>query len=278
MNKLKLGDYNLLTVVKAVDFGLYLDGGAAGEILLPTRYTPKDAKIGDTLNVFIYLDQDERPIATTETPFVKVGEFALLEVAWVNEYGAFLKWGLMKDLFCPFREQKKRMNVGEKHMVYVYIDDESYRIAASAKIEKHLSNEPFPHKVGDKVDVLLWQRTDLGYKVIIENKFSGLIYLNQVFQRLYLGEHKTAYVANIREDNKVDVALQQQGRQQTLDFAETLLTYLKNNNGYCDLYDKSDAEDIYNRFGVSKKVFKKAVGDLYKQRLIVLINNGIKLV
>ena len=141
MKTIKLGEYNLLTVTKLVDFGLYLDGGDAEEILLPARYVPEGTKVGDELNVFIYLDQEERPVATTEKPFVKVGEFALLEVAWVNEYGAFLKWGLMKDLFCPFREQKRHMQIGEKHMVYVYIDEESYRIVASAKIEKHLNSD-----------------------------------------------------------------------------------------------------------------------------------------
>ena len=165
MKTIKLGEYNLLTVTKLVDFGLYLDGGDAEEILLPARYVPEGTKVGDELNVFIYLDQEERPVATTEKPFVKVGEFALLEVAWVNEYGAFLKWGLMKDLFCPFREQKRRMQIGEKHMVYVYIDEESYRIVASAKIEKHLNSDTSHLQPAQEVDLLLWQRTDLGYKV-----------------------------------------------------------------------------------------------------------------
>ena len=277
MKTIKLGEYNLLTVTKLVDFGLYLDGGDAEEILLPARYVPEGTKVGDELNVFIYLDQEERPVATTEKPFVKVGEFALLEVAWVNEYGAFLKWGLMKDLFCPFREQKRRMQIGEKHMVYVYIDEESYRIVASAKIEKHLNSDTSHLQPAQEVDLLLWQRTDLGYKVIVNNEYQGLIFLNQVFQRVYLGEHIKGYIANIRQDGKLDISLQLQGRQQTLDFADELLQYLKDHKGHCDLWDKSDAEDIYQCFSVSKKVFKKAVGNLYKKRLISISPQGLDL-
>ena len=278
MDRIKLGEYNSLEITKEVDFGLYLDGGNAGEILLPSRYVPQDAKVGDTLNVFIYLDQEERPVATTEQPFVKVGEFALLEVAWVNEFGAFLKWGLMKDLFCPFREQKRRMQMGEKHIVYVYIDPESYRIVASAKVEKHLQNEQPPYHIGDEVNLLVWQRTDLGYKVIIDNAFAGLAYQSQVFQTVHLGERRKGYIANIRTDGKIDVAFQPLGRKQTLDFSEVLLQYLKAHNGHCDLWDKSDAEDIYRRFEVSKKVFKKATGDLYKRRLITISPEGLQLV
>jgi len=158
--KIKLGDYNRLRIVKKVDFGLYLDGGDEGEILLPSRYVPEDAGIGDELDVFIYLDQDERLIATTETPLAKVGDFAYLEVKWVNEYGAFLGWGLMKDIFCPFREQKKRMVLGNSYIVHIHIDEESYRIVASAKIERYL-NEDHPHyKHGDEVDLLIWQKTE----------------------------------------------------------------------------------------------------------------------
>lgn len=172
MNRIKLGDYNKLTIVKSVDFGLYLDGGDEGEILLPTRYVPKGAKTGDEIDVFIYLDQDERLIATTQQPLAKVGEFAHLEVAWVNEYGAFLNWGLMKDLFCPFREQKKRMVTGSSYIVYVTVDEDSYRLMATAKVDRYLDNERPLYRHNDEVDLLVWQKTELGFKVIVDNKFS----------------------------------------------------------------------------------------------------------
>ena len=159
MEKIQLGAYNLLKIVKEVDFGLYLDGGDEGEILLPKRYVPKDYKIGDELDVFLYLDQDERLVATTEHPLAKPGDFAYLECSWVNEYGAFLNWGLMKDLFCPFREQKRRMEIGSSYIVYVTIDEESYRIMATAKVEKYLNKEKPTYNAGDEVDIMIWQKT-----------------------------------------------------------------------------------------------------------------------
>lgn len=274
---IKLGDYNTLTVVKSVDFGLYLDGGEEGEILLPTRYVPKGAKIGDGLTVFIYLDQDERPVATTLTPLAKVGDFACLEVAWVNEYGAFLNMGLMKDLFCPFREQKMRMKQGEKYIVYVKIDEDSYRMMATAKVDRYLSDERPPYKHGDEVDILVWQKTDLGFKVIVDNQYQGQLYENQLFRYLHTGDRTKAYIDHIRQDNKIDLTLQPTGRKHTEEFSEILLQYLKDNNGHCDLGDKSPSELIQDRFKVSKKTFKKAIGDLYKQRLITIGEEGIDL-
>ena len=277
-NKIKLGDFNSLRVVKRVDFGIYLDGGEEGEILLPTRYVPEEVSIGDELEVFIYLDQDERLIATTEKPLAKVGDFAYLEVKWVNEYGAFLGWGLMKDLFCPFREQKKRMILGQSYIVHVHIDEESYRIVASAKVERYLSEEHPHYRHGDEVDLLIWQKTDLGFKVIVENKFPGLVYEDQIFKFITTGDKMTAYIDNVRPDGKLDITLQPTGRKLTTDFADTLLAYLQDNNGFCPLGDKSDAEDIKHTFQVSKKTFKKAVGDLYKRRLITISPEGLKLV
>ena len=274
----RLGEFNTLTIVKAVDFGLYLDGGDVGEILLPARYVPKDAKLYDEITVFIYLDQDERLIATTQTPLAKVGDFAYLEVAWVNEYGAFLNFGLMKDLFCPFREQKMRMRQGEKYIVYVKVDEDSYRIMATAKVERYLSDERPPYKHGDEVDILVWQKTDLGFKVIIDNKFQGLVYDNQVYRYLHTGDRMKGYIDHIRQDNKVDITLQPTGRKHTEEFSEILLQYLKDNNGRCDLGDKSPSELIQDRFKVSKKTFKKAVGDLYRQRLITITDEGLTLV
>ncbi len=277
MITVKLGDYNHLPVVKEVDFGVYLDGGDGEEILLPKRYVPHGCKPGDELEVFIYLDQDERLVATTEKPLAKVGDFAYLEVSWVNEYGAFLNWGLMKDLFCPFREQKRRMEIGESYVVHVHVDEDSYRIVASAKVEHYLSDDFPPYHPGDEIDLLIWQKTDLGFKVIIDNSFAGLVYRDQVFKQIRTGERMRGYIAAVRPDGKIDVTLQPTGRQQTTDFAETLLRYLETHQGFCDLGDKSDAEDIKRRFQVSKKVYKKAIGDLYKRRLIVIENDGIYL-
>ena len=278
---LRLGDYNTLRIVKTVDFGLYLDGGEEGEILLPQRYVTKNMHVGDEIEVFLYLDQEERPVATTERPYAKVGEFAYLQVAWVNQFGAFLKWGLMKDLFCPFREQKKRMEQGHSYIVYIKVDEDSYRLMATAKVEKYLSvptiNDLPSLQHGAEVDILVWQKTDLGFKVIINNKFQGLIFENQIFQPLHSGMRLKAYVDHVRQDGKIDIVLQQTGRQHTLDFAEVLLRYLYENDGYCNLGDKSPAELIYDRFQVSKKAFKKAIGDLYRRRLIVIEEEGIRL-
>ena len=183
----------------------------------------------------------------------------------------------MKDVFCPFREQKMRMEKDRSYIVHIHLDEDSYRIVASAKIEHFLSKEAPEYKKGDKVDILVWQKTDLGFKVIIDNKFQGLIYNDQVFRNLHTGDRAKAYISAIRPDGKIDVALQKEGREQTLDFAERLYEYLFKHDGYCPYTDKSAAEDIYAEFNVSKKVFKKAVGDLYKRRLITLAPDGIEL-
>ena len=274
---IELGKFNQLEVVKEVDFGLYLDGGEEGEILLPTRYVPEGCQVGDMLNVFLYLDIDERLIATTLTPLVQVGQFACLEVAWVNQFGAFLTWGLMKDLFVPFSEQKMKMQVGRKYVIHAHLDDESYRIVASAKVERYLSKDIPDYAPGTEVDILIWQKTDLGFKAIIDNKHSGLLYENEIFCTLETGMQMRAFVKQVREDGKVDLILQKPGFEKIDDFSKTLLDYIKEHGGRIHLNDKSPAEDIYDTFGVSKKTFKKGVGDLYKKRLISLQENGITL-
>ncbi|MBQ9093582.1 MAG: GntR family transcriptional regulator [Prevotella sp.] len=274
---LSLGKMNSMTVSRKVDFGLYLDGGPTGDILLPTRYVPKGTKVGDTIDVFIYLDQEERPIATTQKPLAMVGDFAFLNVAWTNEHGAFLDWGLMKDVFCPFREQKMRMEKGKGYIVHIHVDEESYRIMASAKVEKFLATDFPKYEKNTEVKLLVWQKTDLGFKVIVDNKYQGLIYDNQIFRELHTGDRLKGFVSAVRPDGKLDIALQKQGREQTLDFSERLHEYLFYHDGYCPFTDKSPAEDIYNEFHVSKKVFKRAVGDLYKQHLISLAPDGIEL-
>ena len=274
---IELGKFNQLEVVKEVDFGLYLDGGDEGEILLPTRYVPEDCKVGVMLNVFLYLDIDERLIATTLTPLVQVGQIACLEVSWVNQFGAFLNWGLMKDLFVPFSEQKMKMQVGRSYVVHAHVDEESYRIVASAKVERYLSKDMPDYAPGAEVDILIWQKTDLGFKAIIDNKYSGLLYENEIFRALETGMQMKAFVKQVREDGKVDLILQKPGQGKLEDFAATLLDYIREQGGHITLHDKSPAEEIYDTFGVSKKTFKKAVGDLYKKHLVSLQENGIEL-
>lgn len=272
---IELGKFNTLEVVKEVDFGMYLDGGEEGEILLPQRYVPEDCKPGDKLSVFIYLDNEERLVATTLTPLVQVGQFACLEVAWVNQYGAFLNWGLMKDLFVPFSEQKMKMQVGKKYVIHAHLDDESYRIVASAKVDRYLSKERAAYEPGQEVDILIWQKTDLGFKAIIENQYSGLIYESEIFQPLHTGMTMKAYIKQVREDGKIDLVLQKLGQGKVEDFSDTLLAYIRKSGGKISLNDKSPAEAIYAAFGVSKKTFKKTVGDLYKKHLVLLQEDGI---
>ncbi len=301
MKKILLGQKNRLKAAWKVDFGMYLEGDDEGKILLPARYVPEDLEVGDEIDVFVYLDNEERRVATTLEPKAMVGDFAYLEVAWVNEFGAFLDWGLMKDLFCPFREQKKRMEAGRSYIVHVHLDEESYRIMASAKIEKWLENDKLakgeveisspsgslstvedegrgPLSVGQKVSALIWQKTDLGFKAIIDNKYGALLYDSQLFREIHTGDKVEAYITKIRPDGKIDIALQQNGRQHTEDFAEKLLHYLQYRGGRCRLGDKSSAEEIKEQFGVSKKTYKRAIGDLYKRRLITITDDGIELV
>lgn len=270
----------MLKAAWRVDFGMYLEGkGYDGKILLPERYVPADLEVGDDIEVFLYLDNEERLIATTLEPKAMVGDFAYLECVDINQYGAFLDWGLMKQLFCPFREQKRRMEVGKKYIVHVHIDEDSYRIMASAKVEKWLS-QPAPEmpQQNEEADLLIWQKTELGFKVIINNRYGGLIYDSQIFQHLYTGDHVKGYVTLVRPDGKIDCALQRAGRQHTEDFSERLLTYLKARGGRCWLGDKSSAEDIKSQFGVSKRTYKQAIGNLYKRKLITITENGIELV
>ncbi len=250
-----------------------------GEILLPNGEVQSDATIaiGDEVEVFIYLDHDERLVATMQRPLAQVGEFAFLYVAWVNNFGAFLDWGLKKDLFVPFREQKMKMQKGKGYIVYVMLDKESYRIMATAKVDRYLSDDlPSYHK-GDEVDALVWQKTDLGFKVIVDNRFGALLYDDQVFRPLRTGDKVKAYVQQVRDDGKLDLILQRMGQAAVDDFSLTLLRHLRDNGGRSPLGDHSPAEEIYSLFGVSKKVFKKAVGDLYRRHFITISPEGLEL-
>ena len=276
---IRLGKRNDLEILREVDFGMYLDAGEIGDVLLPKRYIPEGVKVGDIVNVFLYLDSEERLVATTETPLVEVNEFAFLEVKWINEFGAFLDWGLMKDLFCPFKEQKMKMVVGRKYLIYCYIDPITYRIVASAKIDKFLSDEMPPYKSGDEVDVIIQQKSDLGMKAVVDGKYRGMFFDNEIFQTIRTGDRLKAFVKQVRPDGKIDLKLQRYfGKKRITTFSEQLLVYLKGSeDGFCPLHDKSDASDIYETFGVSKKTFKRGVGDLYKHHLVTIEPNGIRL-
>ena len=273
-----LGKVNPLKVVKVVDFGVYLDGGSDGEILLPKRYVPEVCEIGDTVPVFIYNDSEDRLIATTEKPYAMVGEFAALEVVEVNEVGAFLDWGLMKNLMVPFREQKLKMEEGRRYPVFLFVDFDSKRITASAKIEKFVDESKPELEVGQEVDLLIYKKTDMGWKAVINQQYTGVLYDNEIFKEIHTGESLKGFVKQIRPDDKIDLMLQKAGFEKIDDFAIKLYALLKEADGFLPFTDKSQADDIYEEFGISKKTFKKAIGDLYKKRQIVLEPDGIRLV
>lgn len=279
-DELQIGRTCQLKVNRQVEFGFYLDGGEQyGEVLLPNgEIRPDiDVHIGESLEVFLYLDAQERIVATTHMPLAQVGDFAYLEVAWVNNFGAFLHWGPLKDLFVPFREQKMKMMKGHSYIVHVHLDPETYRIMASAKVEHFLSQDFPPYRTGDQVELLIWQKTDLGLKAIVDGRYGGLLYDTQMFRTLRTGDRVKGYISQVRPDGKLDLSLQCPGQRGVEDFSAQLLRHLQMNGGQTPLGDKSPAEEIYALFGVSKKVFKKAVGDLYRQRLIEISDTGIRL-
>lgn len=285
-----------MPLVRQVGFGYYLAGTIRGrrqEVLLPNGEvegdvthlaleTP-DGHPGDVVPVFLYLDQEERLTATMRLPLAQVGSFAYLQVAWVNNFGAFLHWGLQKDLFVPFREQKQKMQKGHSYIVHVHLDPETYRIIASAKVEKWLVN-PLDRtaydysrrlRVGDQVKCLVWQKTQLGFKVIINDTHAGLLYDTQIFRQLHTGDIVQAYISKVREDGKIDLTLQKTGQGGVRDFSAILMQYISDHGGHAPFGDKTPAGQIASEFGVSKKVFKKAVGDLYRQHLISIEPDGL---
>ncbi len=274
---LKIGNYNTLKVVKSVDFGLYLDGGEFGEILIPTRYVPENTEPGDDLDVFIYNDSEDRLIATTETPKAQVGEFAVLEVIAKNRFGAFLDWGLPKDLLVPYREQRMNFEIGDKHLVYVYLDEETNRIVASTKTDKFLDKSDIEYQPGDAVTGLVAYKNSIGYRLLVENAVWGMIYHDEVFQDIKRGSKITVYVKKVREDNKLDLTMQKPGYEAIKDFSDVLLDKIRDNGGKINITDKSDPETIKKAFNVSKKVFKKAVGKLYKEQRIDISDKEISL-
>lgn len=276
---IEIGKYNELTILRETSVGLYLGDETGEDVLLPNKYCPEEFNLEDKITVFVYLDYAERKIATNLTPKVLLNEFSLLRVTAIETVGAFMDWGLEKDLMVPFKEQRQRMHVDRWYIVYLDLDTETDRLYASNRIEKHLQNEQLTVEPGEKVDVLVYHKTDLGFSVIVNNKHKGLVYNNEIFQELNIGDKLKGFVKNIREENKLDISLQPIGYTNYND-ANTQLVYqtLLDSEGHLDITDKSSPDEIHALFGMSKKAFKKALGALYKDRKIEIKPGGIKLI
>lgn len=275
---MRIGETATLKVVRNVDFGAYLDGGRLGEILLPARYISTPLAPGDEIEVFVYRDSEDRPVATTEQPYARVGEFAWLTVKEVNKMGAFLDWGLAKDLLVPFREQKSRMIEGHSYPVYLYLDHNSGRIVATAKLEKYLGNLFPSYHPGDKVDCMVYSISPIGTSVVVDNAHHGMLYANELPGPLQLGERLTAYCKHVRPDGKIDLTLTPPLGERLSPIEERLLEALRDAGGTIGVGDKSEPEEIKRLFGCSKKDFKRAVGSLYRQRLVTLTPTSVTLV
>lgn len=273
----EIGKINTLKVVRETANGLYLDGVELGEILMPAKFVTAEVKEHGEATVFVYTDSEDRLVATTEQPLVKVGDFACLRVNAVTRIGAFLDWGLPKDLFVPFSEQNAKMREGGEYWVYLYLDVLSNRVVASAKLQKFLDNTPPPYKVGDEVEVIILEETDLGFKAIVNEEHTGVLYRNQVFSSIALGMKTKAYIQKIRDDEKIDLILEKPGYEKVDAISQGILSALKDNRGFLAVSDKSSPEMIQSMFGISKKSFKKAIGALYKQRRIDFHSDGIRL-
>lgn len=279
MRMIEIGKINTLKVIKEVDFGLYLDGGDEfGEILLPIRYVPEDTEVDHYLDVFIYFDSEDRIIATTEEPYAQVGDFAYLKCISVTNFGAFLDWGLAKDILVPFSEQAFDMVEGLSYFVRIFVDEETDRIVASSKTNQFLDNAPHDYEENDKVELIIGTKTDLGVKVVVDDKYSGLLYHNEIFETIKPGEKKVGFIKKVREDDKLDIALQPSGYGKIEGIAGELLEKLEKSGGFLHVNDKSSPETIKHVLGVSKKVFKKAVGALYRDKIIQIEPEGIRLV
>jgi predicted RNA-binding protein (virulence factor B family) len=274
---LNIGKINHLQVVKSVDFGIYLDGGEFGEILLPARYVPAECSPGESVEVFIYRDSEDRLIATTETPYAMVDQCACLKVVAINKIGAFLDWGLLKDLLVPFSEQRKPMEVGNAYVVFLYLDGETDRIAASTRLSDHLSEKSFYFKPQQAVDLLISNRTDRGYQAVVDGTHLGLIYDNEIFQPLRVGQKLRGHIKQIRPDQKIDLSLQLDDQSTRNALASQILDYLRAHDGTTTLTDKSPPEAIYKTFGVSKKKYKKELGGLYRSKRILIEKEKITL-
>ncbi len=273
---IKTGDYNLMKVLRKVDFGVYLDDGAEG-ILLPKRFAPASLNEGDEINVFVYHDGEERLIATTQKAFGVIGEFVKLTCVSVNEQGAFLDWGLMKDLFVPKSQQIIGMRAKGEYLVKIYRDDQTNRAAATERVEQFLSNDNLTVKEGDEVDLIVLRRTDIGYVMIINDEHTGVLHFNEVYRTIGVGNKFKGFIKKISADNKIDVVAGKMGYARVEGEADKVLRLLKENNGFLPYNDKSNPEDIYLFFSMSKKTFKMTTGNLYRERKIAFENDGIKL-
>jgi len=274
---IKIGEYNELTVLRSTSVGLFLGDNEDNDILLPRKYVTADMKMSDVLKVFVYNDSEDRMVATTEKPYLVVDQFALLKVVDSNRSGAFMYWGLEKDLMVPTNEQKHPMKVGQEYVVFMYLDESTNRLVGSSRIAEFLNNDNLKVKERDEVDLMIYEKTDLGYNAIINNYYKGLVYKNEIFKPINLGDRLKGYIKTIREDKNIDLSLQPLGIQNLESAAQQILDHLKKHSGFLNLNDDSSPEDIYNKMQMSKKSFKKGLGILYKQKLVRLEPNGVYL-
>jgi hypothetical protein len=272
-----MGEYNLLKVIKVKDMGVFMDNGVEG-ILMPKRFVPPGTKTGDEINVFLYHDGEGRPIATTQKPYGVLGDIVKLKAVSITTHGAFLDWGLMKDLFIPKSGMISFMQPMGEYLVKIVMDEQTGRIAATEKLERYLSNEILTVKEKEEVELLIYRQTDIGYEVIINNKYKGMLHSNEIYRTIEIGDRFNGFIKNILPENKIDVAAGKPGYQRVEDEAERILRLLNENNGYLPYHDKSSPEEIYAFFQISKKTFKMTTGNLYKQHKILFTKTGIQLV
>lgn len=275
---IQIGQSAKLEVVKQVDFGIYLNAHELGQVLLPSKFVPNGCQIGDLVDVFLYLDSKDMVIATTKRPLAQVGEFAYLKVVATGPFGAFLDWGLEKDLLLPFGEQHRPVEEGRSYLVYVHLNKADERIVASSKLDKFLDNTPAPYNSGEEVNLIIAGTTDLGHKAIINHKHWGIIFKNEVFKKLRFGQRIKGYIKRVRSDEKIDLMLQKGNKEELDKFASIIMSKLNQAGGHLPLTDKTHADDIYEQLGMSKKAFKKAIGGLYKQKLITINPDGIRII
>lgn len=274
---IKLGEYNNLEILRDTEPGLFLGDNEDNEVLLPNRYVPKSFEIGDTIKVFVYLDNEERPVATTDQPFITKGDFAVLRCNAVTKFGAFLDWGLVKELFCPFKEQAFKMKKGGWYLVYCYLDEETDRLVASSKTNHFLDNTNLEVAQFDEVDLIVSHPSEMGMNVIVNKKHLGLVFKDDIYKDISVGDQLKGIVKKVRPDNKLDISLSQIGYRNIEPNAEFILNELQDNSGFIPLHDKSSPEDIKAQLQMSKKSFKKAIGSLYKERQIEIKDDGIYL-
>ena len=273
----EIGKYSTLSVVALNDNGAYLDAGELGEILLPNRFVPENCQVNSKVNVFLYVDSADRLVATTEKSLGQVGEFVSLKVAQINKMGAFLDWGLPKDLLVPYNQQHTAMEAGKYYLVRIYLDQHTDRIAASSKLDKFIDVWPAEYQQGDKVKLIIGGKTDLGFKAIVNDLHWGLLYDNEIFQPLRIGKTVDGYIKQVREDGRLDLILSRGVKNKVNDFSEKLLAHIKDNGGFSPLHDKSSPELIQRTLGVSKKTFKATVGNLMKKGALIIEKDGIRL-